>query len=145
MYNNCQLVTKVGMFKHFPLSLFWMVRAKSIILDRMQAKASTVLNSPSWTSLCSTYVCFHPQKVMVWLMYVMTFCFCLTWQFNQFILLVQALVIYTLDCVDLLTTTQVWLHSKKKKTPKRLTLRVFRNKFISMPHWLKLNQIQSNS
>uniref|UniRef100_A0A3Q2TKU5 Dpy-19 like C-mannosyltransferase 3 n=1 Tax=Fundulus heteroclitus TaxID=8078 RepID=A0A3Q2TKU5_FUNHE len=47
------------------------------------------------------------QKVMVWLMYVTTLCFCLTWQFNQFILLVQALVIYTLDCGDLLTTTQV--------------------------------------
>ncbi|XP_051236589.1 probable C-mannosyltransferase DPY19L3 isoform X3 [Dicentrarchus labrax] len=47
------------------------------------------------------------QKVMVWLMYVTTFCFCLTWQFNQFILLVQALIIYTLDCVDFLTTTQV--------------------------------------
>ncbi|XP_054588649.1 protein C-mannosyl-transferase DPY19L3 isoform X5 [Nothobranchius furzeri] len=47
------------------------------------------------------------QKVMVWLMYVTTFCFCLMWQFNQFILLVQALVIYSLDCADLLTTTQV--------------------------------------
>ncbi|XP_035483235.1 probable C-mannosyltransferase DPY19L3 isoform X2 [Scophthalmus maximus] len=47
------------------------------------------------------------QKVMVWLMYVTTFFFCLTWQFNQFILLVQALIIYTLDCVDFLTTTQV--------------------------------------
>ncbi|KAF0043618.1 hypothetical protein F2P81_004955 [Scophthalmus maximus] len=46
------------------------------------------------------------QKVMVWLMYVTTFFFCLTWQFNQFILLVQALIIYTLDCVDFLTTTQ---------------------------------------
>ncbi|XP_034536776.1 probable C-mannosyltransferase DPY19L3 isoform X1 [Notolabrus celidotus] len=47
------------------------------------------------------------QKVMVWLMYVTTFCFCLTWQFNQFILLVQALIIYTLDCADFLTKTQV--------------------------------------
>uniref|UniRef100_A0AAV2LTF5 C-mannosyltransferase DPY19L3 n=1 Tax=Knipowitschia caucasica TaxID=637954 RepID=A0AAV2LTF5_KNICA len=47
------------------------------------------------------------QKVMVWLMYVTTFCFCLTWQFNQFILLVQALIIYTLDCTDFLTTQQV--------------------------------------
>uniref|UniRef100_A0A672I8Z7 Dpy-19 like C-mannosyltransferase 3 n=1 Tax=Salarias fasciatus TaxID=181472 RepID=A0A672I8Z7_SALFA len=47
------------------------------------------------------------QKVMVWLMYVTTFCFCLTWQFNQFILLVQALIIYTLDCTDFLTTSQV--------------------------------------
>lgn len=47
------------------------------------------------------------QKVMVWLMYVTTFCFCLTWQFNQFILLVQALIIYTLDCTDFLSTNQV--------------------------------------
>uniref|UniRef100_A0A3B5QLF9 Dpy-19 like C-mannosyltransferase 3 n=1 Tax=Xiphophorus maculatus TaxID=8083 RepID=A0A3B5QLF9_XIPMA len=46
------------------------------------------------------------QKVMVWLMYVTTCCFCLTWQFNQFILLVQALIVYMLDIVDLLTTTQ---------------------------------------
>ncbi|XP_056269763.1 probable C-mannosyltransferase DPY19L3 isoform X2 [Pseudoliparis swirei] len=47
------------------------------------------------------------QKVVVWLMYVTTFCFCLTWQFNQFILLVQALIIYTMDCAEFLTTTQV--------------------------------------
>ncbi|XP_068174333.1 protein C-mannosyl-transferase DPY19L3 isoform X1 [Antennarius striatus] len=47
------------------------------------------------------------QKVMVWLMYVTTFCFCLTWQFNQFILLIQALVIYTLDCLNILSTKQV--------------------------------------
>lgn len=46
---------------------------------------------------------------MVWLMYVTTFCFCLTWQFNQFILLVQALIIYTLDCADFLSTKQVGL------------------------------------
>uniref|UniRef100_A0A3Q3JMI9 Dpy-19 like C-mannosyltransferase 3 n=1 Tax=Monopterus albus TaxID=43700 RepID=A0A3Q3JMI9_MONAL len=50
----------------------------------------------------------RPQlTVLVWLIYVTTFCFCLTWQFNQFILLVQALIIYTMDCFDLLTTTQV--------------------------------------
>ncbi|KAM3624867.1 uncharacterized protein V6R79_003074 [Siganus canaliculatus] len=47
------------------------------------------------------------QKVMVWLMYVTTFCFCVTWQFNQFVLLVQALIVYSLDCADFLTTTQV--------------------------------------
>lgn len=58
-------------------------------------------------TLACLYVCFPPQKVMVWLMYVMTFCFCLTWQFNQFILLVQALIIYAMDCADFLTTTQV--------------------------------------
>lgn len=34
-------------------------------------------------------------------------CFCVTWQFNQFIFLVQAFVVYTLDCVDMLTAAQV--------------------------------------
>uniref|UniRef100_H2MKY5 Dpy-19 like C-mannosyltransferase 3 n=1 Tax=Oryzias latipes TaxID=8090 RepID=H2MKY5_ORYLA len=48
------------------------------------------------------------QQVMVWLMYVTTFCFCLTWQFNQFILLVQALIIYTLDYL-LPGLLSVWL------------------------------------
>ncbi|KAL7405905.1 hypothetical protein ABVT39_009742 [Epinephelus coioides] len=65
----------------------------------LQVAAITCYLRPQLTSL--------QQKVMVWLMYVTTFCFCLTWQFNQFILLVQALIIYTLDCVDFLTTTQV--------------------------------------
>uniref|UniRef100_A0A7N6BHV3 Dpy-19 like C-mannosyltransferase 3 n=1 Tax=Anabas testudineus TaxID=64144 RepID=A0A7N6BHV3_ANATE len=64
----------------------------------LQVTAITCYLRPQLTAL---------QQVLVWLMYVTTFCFCLTWQFNQFILLVQALVIYTLDCVDLLTTTQV--------------------------------------
>ncbi|XP_029310884.1 probable C-mannosyltransferase DPY19L3 isoform X2 [Cottoperca gobio] len=65
----------------------------------LQVTAITCYLRPQLTDL--------QQKVMVWLMYVTTFCFCLTWQFNQFILLVQALIIYTLDCVDFLTTTQV--------------------------------------
>ncbi|CAG5851199.1 unnamed protein product [Menidia menidia] len=65
----------------------------------LQITAITCYLRPQLTAL--------QQKVMVWLMYVTTFCFCLTWQFNQFILLVQALIIYTLDCVDLLTTSQV--------------------------------------
>ncbi|XP_070703507.1 protein C-mannosyl-transferase DPY19L3 [Pempheris klunzingeri] len=65
----------------------------------LQVTAITCYLRPQLTAL--------QQKVMVWLMYVTTFCFCLTWQFNQFILLVQALIIYTLDCLDILTTTQV--------------------------------------
>ncbi|XP_034730770.1 probable C-mannosyltransferase DPY19L3 isoform X2 [Etheostoma cragini] len=65
----------------------------------LQVAAITCYLRPQLTAL--------QQKVIVWLMYVTTFCFCLTWQFNQFILLVQALIIYALDCVDFLTTTQV--------------------------------------
>ncbi|XP_056098543.1 probable C-mannosyltransferase DPY19L3 isoform X1 [Rhinichthys klamathensis goyatoka] len=47
------------------------------------------------------------QRVVLWLVFVSTFCFCLTWQFNQFVLLVQALIIFTLDCLDFFTAKQV--------------------------------------
>uniref|UniRef100_A0A4W4H278 Dpy-19 like C-mannosyltransferase 3 n=1 Tax=Electrophorus electricus TaxID=8005 RepID=A0A4W4H278_ELEEL len=47
------------------------------------------------------------QRVLLWLVFVCTLCFCLTWQFNQFILLVQALLIFTLDSLDLLLPEQV--------------------------------------
>ncbi|XP_022521009.2 probable C-mannosyltransferase DPY19L3 isoform X2 [Astyanax mexicanus] len=47
------------------------------------------------------------QRVVLWLVFVCTLCFCLTWQFNQFILLVQALLIFTLDALDFLTAKQV--------------------------------------
>lgn len=51
----------------------------------------------------------QPQRVVLWLVFVSTFCFCLTWQFNQFVLLVQALIIFTLDCLDFFTAEQVTL------------------------------------
>ncbi|CAL8246701.1 unnamed protein product [Lota lota] len=47
------------------------------------------------------------KRVMVWLVFVTTVCFCLTWQFNQFILLVQALVLFSLDALDLISARQV--------------------------------------
>ena len=48
-----------------------------------------------------------PQRVMVWLVFVTSVCFCLTWQFNQFILLVQALVLFSMDALDLISARQV--------------------------------------
>ncbi|KAL2088868.1 hypothetical protein ACEWY4_015767 [Coilia grayii] len=47
------------------------------------------------------------QRVVLWLVFVSTFCFCLTWQFNQFILFIQALIFFTLDALDFLTAEQV--------------------------------------
>jgi hypothetical protein len=44
---------------------------------------------------------------MVWLVFVTSVCFCLTWQFNQFILLVQALVLFSMDALDLISARQV--------------------------------------
>ncbi|KAG9352524.1 hypothetical protein JZ751_020938, partial [Albula glossodonta] len=46
------------------------------------------------------------QKVALWLVFLSSLCFCLTWQFNQFILLVQALLIFGLDCLDLISHEQ---------------------------------------
>ncbi|XP_066493337.1 protein C-mannosyl-transferase DPY19L3 isoform X2 [Tiliqua scincoides] len=39
--------------------------------------------------------------------FISTFLFSLTWQFNQFILLIQALVLFSLDCLDLLPNSKV--------------------------------------
>ncbi|XP_062405399.1 probable C-mannosyltransferase DPY19L3 isoform X1 [Sardina pilchardus] len=47
------------------------------------------------------------QRVVLWLVFVSTFCFCLTWQFNQFILFVQALIFFTMDALDFLSPEQV--------------------------------------
>ncbi|XP_059926724.1 probable C-mannosyltransferase DPY19L3 isoform X2 [Gadus macrocephalus] len=47
------------------------------------------------------------KRVMVWLVFVTSVCFCLTWQFNQFILLVQALVLFSMDALDLISARQV--------------------------------------
>ncbi|KAL4613630.1 putative C-mannosyltransferase DPY19L3 [Arapaima gigas] len=48
-----------------------------------------------------------PQKVALWLVFLSTLWFCLTWQFNQFILLIQALVLFALDCLDLIAPGKV--------------------------------------
>ncbi|XP_048814867.1 probable C-mannosyltransferase DPY19L3 isoform X2 [Lagopus muta] len=43
--------------------------------------------------------------------FVATFLFSLTWQFNQFMMLIQALALFILDCFDILPTAKVtWLY-----------------------------------
>ncbi|NWJ00118.1 D19L3 mannosyltransferase, partial [Crypturellus undulatus] len=43
--------------------------------------------------------------------FIATFFFSLTWQFNQFMMLIQALVLFILDCLDMLPTAKVtWLY-----------------------------------
>ncbi|XP_038662492.1 probable C-mannosyltransferase DPY19L3 isoform X1 [Scyliorhinus canicula] len=41
------------------------------------------------------------------LIMISTFLFCVTWQFNQFILLIQALVLFSLDCFDMVPPSKV--------------------------------------
>lgn len=47
------------------------------------------------------------QRVVLWLVFVSTFCFCLTWQFNQFVLFIQAFIFFTLDTLGFLSPEQI--------------------------------------
>uniref|UniRef100_A0A8C9WTP6 Dpy-19 like C-mannosyltransferase 3 n=1 Tax=Scleropages formosus TaxID=113540 RepID=A0A8C9WTP6_SCLFO len=49
------------------------------------------------------------QKVALWQVFLATLCFCLTWQFNQFIILIQALVVFSLDCLNFIPAKQATL------------------------------------
>ncbi|XP_062460860.1 probable C-mannosyltransferase DPY19L3 isoform X4 [Pezoporus occidentalis] len=51
------------------------------------------------------------QKLTFMAVFIATFLFSLTWQFNQFMMLIQALALFVLDCFDLLPTAKVtWLY-----------------------------------
>ncbi|XP_041048369.1 probable C-mannosyltransferase DPY19L3 isoform X3 [Carcharodon carcharias] len=58
-----------------------------------------------------TYYLRPQLKSLQWwsftLIMASTFLFCITWQFNQFILLIQALVFFTLDCLDMVPASKV--------------------------------------
>ncbi|KAJ3592918.1 hypothetical protein NHX12_005256 [Muraenolepis orangiensis] len=69
----------------------------------------------SFRTECGLYYSYYKQMLQapsigqVWLMFVTTVCFCLTWQFNQFILLLQTLALFSLDAVDIIPARQVRL------------------------------------
>jgi hypothetical protein len=54
-------------------------------------------------------VCFllFPQRLTLLAIFVSTFLFSLTWQFNQFMMLLQALVLFILDSLDMLPAMKV--------------------------------------
>uniref|UniRef100_A0A4W3JD90 Dpy-19 like C-mannosyltransferase 3 n=1 Tax=Callorhinchus milii TaxID=7868 RepID=A0A4W3JD90_CALMI len=47
------------------------------------------------------------QRLSLTLILTSTFLFCVTWQFNQFILLIQALALFSLDCLDMVPGRQI--------------------------------------
>lgn len=47
--------------------------------------------------------------------FIATFLFSLTWQFNQFMMLIQALALFILDCFDMLPTAKVRSHLEINK------------------------------
>ncbi|XP_067854079.1 protein C-mannosyl-transferase DPY19L3 [Heptranchias perlo] len=47
------------------------------------------------------------QQLLFTLIMASTFLFCVTWQFNQFILLIQALALFSLDCLDMVPASKV--------------------------------------
>lgn len=50
---------------------------------------------------------FFPQRLTLLAIFVATFLFSLAWQFNQFMMLVQALVLFSLDSLDMLPAAKV--------------------------------------
>ncbi|XP_032892336.1 probable C-mannosyltransferase DPY19L3 isoform X2 [Amblyraja radiata] len=47
------------------------------------------------------------QRLSLTLIVVSTFLFCITWQFNQFILLIQAVALFSLDCLNMVPASKV--------------------------------------
>ena len=53
------------------------------------------------------YFLLFPQRLTLLAIFVSTFLFSLTWQFNQFMMLLQALVLFILDSLDMLPAVKV--------------------------------------
>uniref|UniRef100_A0A7N4PCX8 Dpy-19 like C-mannosyltransferase 3 n=1 Tax=Sarcophilus harrisii TaxID=9305 RepID=A0A7N4PCX8_SARHA len=69
----------------------------------VQIAAITYLLKPHLQPLC--------EKLTLLAVFISTFLFSLTWQFNQFMMLMQSLVLFILDCLNMLPTTKVtWLY-----------------------------------
>ncbi|XP_068811364.1 protein C-mannosyl-transferase DPY19L3 isoform X1 [Struthio camelus] len=63
------------------------------------------------TYLLRTHLQPAHERLTLLAVFIATFFFSLTWQFNQFMMLIQALVLFILDCFDMLPTAKVtWLY-----------------------------------
>ncbi|XP_051485832.1 probable C-mannosyltransferase DPY19L3 isoform X7 [Apus apus] len=63
------------------------------------------------TYLLRTHLQPVQERLTLMAVFIATFLFSLTWQFNQFMMLVQALALFILDCFDMLPTGKVtWLY-----------------------------------
>ncbi|KFW11810.1 PREDICTED: probable C-mannosyltransferase DPY19L3 [Fulmarus glacialis] len=63
------------------------------------------------TYLLRTHLQPVQERLTLTAVFISTFLFSLTWQFNQFMMLIQALALFILDCFDMLPTAKVtWLY-----------------------------------
>ncbi|NXN44251.1 D19L3 mannosyltransferase, partial [Rhinoptilus africanus] len=63
------------------------------------------------TYLLRTHLQPVQERLTLTAVFIATFLFSLTWQFNQFMMLIQALALFILDCFDMLPTAKVtWLY-----------------------------------
>ncbi|XP_068550068.1 protein C-mannosyl-transferase DPY19L3 isoform X2 [Anas acuta] len=59
------------------------------------------------TYLLRTHLQPAQERLTLLAVFIATFLFSLTWQFNQFMMLIQALALFILDCFDMLPTAKV--------------------------------------
>ncbi|KFO81356.1 putative C-mannosyltransferase DPY19L3 [Cuculus canorus] len=63
------------------------------------------------TYLLRTHLQPVQERLTLMAIFIATFLFSVTWQFNQFMMLIQALALFILDCFDMLPTAKVtWLY-----------------------------------
>ncbi|NXY46160.1 D19L3 mannosyltransferase, partial [Ceuthmochares aereus] len=63
------------------------------------------------TYLLRTHLQPVQERLTLVTVFIATFLFSVTWQFNQFMMLIQALALFILDCFDMLPTAKVtWLY-----------------------------------
>ena len=66
-------------------------------------------------SSCVEFVCVWLQRLSVVIIFVATLCFSLGWQFNQFVLLLQAFALFGTWILDMVPPRKVRGNSEQKK------------------------------
>ncbi|XP_044283651.1 probable C-mannosyltransferase DPY19L3 isoform X1 [Varanus komodoensis] len=117
LYVTCWLLS--GTWLSGVLAAFWYITNR---LDTTRVEFTIPLRE-NWAlpffavQLAAITVLFRPhlrpthERLTLLAVFISTFLFSLTWQFNQFMLLIQAVVLFTLDCLDFLPRGKVtWIY-----------------------------------
>ena len=78
-----------------------------LFVEILAALDNTCLRGFLLVETCKLYKIFFLQRLTLLAIFISTFLFSLTWQFNQFMMLMQALVLFILDSLDMLPAMKV--------------------------------------
>lgn len=78
-----------------------------LFVEILAALENTCLRGFLLVETCKSYKIFFLQRLTLLAIFISTFLFSLTWQFNQFMMLMQALALFMLDSLDMLPAVKV--------------------------------------